>query len=272
MAASILDRPAPPASRRVPYGDRPEQVADLRLPDGDGPHPCAIAIHGGFWRNRYGLDYLGHLGAALAARGIATWNIEYRRAGDPGGGWPGTFHDVVAASRSLFDNAGDLRIDPARVIALGHSAGGHLASWLASLGNVPAGSEVAAEPLPLRGAVPLAGVMDLARCFELRLSDDAVVGLLGGTPAEVPDRYAATSPTALVPSPAPHLLAHGTWDESVPIDLSERYEQAAMAAGARVALMALPRTDHFQVIDPRSPVWPAIEDAIVRLVSTGPPA
>ncbi len=268
MPASILDRPAPPADRRIPYGDHPLHFGDLRLPAGGGPHPCAIAIHGGFWRNLHGLDYLGHICAALANRGIATWNIEYRRVGDPGGGWPGTFHDVAAASRYLFDRADELHIDPERVIVFGHSAGGHLASWLASLEHIPAESEIASAPLPLRGAAPLAGVMDLERCFDLHLSNDAVVDVLGGTPADVPERYAAASPVALAPSPVPHLLVHGTWDENVPIELSERYQQAATVAGGRSALMALPRADHFDVVDPESPAWPAIEDAIVRL--TGP--
>lgn len=266
MPASILDRPAPPADRRIPYGEGPLHFADLRLPDGDGPHPCAIAIHGGFWRNRYDLAYLGHLCAALAMRGIATWNIEYRRVGDPDAGWPGTFHDVAAAGQHLVDYADELNVDPDKVIALGHSAGGHLASWLASLDGVPPDSEIAATPLPLRGAVPLAGVMDLTRCFELRLSADAVVGLLGGSPVDVPERYAAASPVALVPAPVPHLLVHGTWDEDVPIEMSERYQQSATAAGGRSVLMALPRADHFDVVDPESPAWPAIEDAIVRLV------
>jgi acetyl esterase/lipase len=267
MSRAILERPAPPADRRISCGEGALQFADLRLPPGDGPHPGAIAIHGGFWRNRYDLAYLGHLCAALTARGIATWNIEYRRAGDAGGGWPGTFHDVVAASRYLVSHAGELGIDPDRIIVIGHSAGGHLASWLASVDRVPAGSEVATAPLSLRGAVPLAGVLDLERCHELGLSDDAVGSFLGGSPAEVPERYAAASPTSLVPSPVPHLLMHGTWDEAVPIELSERYQQAATAAGGKSALVALPRADHFDVVDPESPAWPAIANAISRLVA-----
>lgn len=270
MTGSILDRPAPPANHRIPYGDHPLQFGDLRLPHGDGPHPCAIAIHGGFWRNLHGLEYLGHICAALAARGVATWNIEYRRVGDPGGGWPGTFHDVSTASRYLFAHSAELNIDPERVIVLGHSAGGHLASWLASLGRIPSNSEIASAPLPLRGVAPLAGVMDLERCFDLHLSNDAVVEFLGGTPADVPARYAATSPVALVPSPVPHLLVHGTWDENVPIELSERYQHAATATGGRSTLLALPRADHFDVVDPKSPTWPAIEDAIVRLAGAIP--
>lgn len=267
MPVSILDRPAPPADRRIAYGSGDLHFAELRLPASDGPLPVAIAIHGGFWRNRHGLGYMGHLCAALAGRGIATWNIEYRRVGDTGGGWPGSFHDVAAASRYLVDHAAELGVDPARVIALGHSAGGHFASWLAGLENVPPDSEIAAQPLPLRGVVPVAGVMDLERCWERHLSDDAVVDFLGGTPTEVPERYAAASPVRLVPSPVPHLLIHGTWDENVPIEQSECYQQTATAAGGKSALLSLPRTDHFDVVDPESTVWPAIEDAIVRLVS-----
>jgi acetyl esterase/lipase len=268
MPDAILERPAPPADRRIPYSTHPLHVADLRLPEGDGPHPVAIAFHGGFWRNRYGLEYLGHLCAALTARGLATWNVEYRRVGDPGGGWPGTFHDVATAARYLVDHAGELGVDPGRVIVLGHSAGGHLASWLASMTRVPEGSGVRAEPLPLIGAAPLAGVLDLRRCHELHLSDDAVAGFLGGVPESVPERYDAASPVELAPSPVPHLLVHGEWDENVPIELSERYQSAAVAAGGHSALMALPRADHFDVIDPESRAWPVIEDAIARLAAS----
>ena len=267
MTDSILERPAPPADRRIRYGDDPLNVADLRLPGGEGPHPCMIAIHGGFWRNQYGLDYLGHLCAALTGRGYATWNVEYRRVGDPGGGWPGTFHDVAAGCRYLVGHAGELGIDPERVIVLGHSAGGHVASWLASMNNVPAESLIRAEPLRLRGVVPLAGVLDLRRCHELNLSNGAVVDFLGGTPADVPERYAAASPIELVPATAPHLLVHGAMDENVPIEQSEGYHAAAIATGGKSALMTLPRADHFDIVDPESSVWPAIADAIDRLAS-----
>jgi acetyl esterase/lipase len=267
MPDSILDRPAPPADRQIPYGADPLQFADLRRPAGSGPHLAAITIHGGFWRNRYDLTYLGHLCEALAARGIATWNLEYRRMGDPGGGWPGTFHDIAMGARYLFDHAEELGVDAQRVIVLGHSAGGHLASWLASMERAPVESPIRAEPLPLRGAVPIAGVLDLERCHQLGLSDDAVGNFLGGSPATVPERYAAASPVRLVPSPVAHLLIHGTWDENVPIELSEGYQAAATRAGGTSALMALPRADHFDVIDPESKAWPSIEQAIVRLVT-----
>jgi len=266
MSESILTRPAPPADARIAYGDAPQHVADLRRPPGDGPHPAAITIHGGYWRNRYSLDYLGHLCAALTGLGLVTWNLEYRRVGDPGGGWPGTFHDVVNGSRYLLDHADELGVDRSRVVVLGHSAGGHLASWLASLVNVPPGSEIAAGSLPLLAAVPIAGVLDLHRAWELHLSDDAVVELLGGTAAEVPERYAAGSPMALTPPPVPALVIHGDWDDDVPIELSERYHTALQAMGAISAMPPLPRMDHFDVVDPTSRAWPTMARAIQALL------
>lgn len=268
MSTSILDRSAPPADARIAYGAEPLQFADLRVPaKGTGPFPCVIALHGGFWRNRYDLEHLGHLCAALTAQGLATWNVEYRRVGDSGGGFPGTFHDVAAGARHLFGHAAELGIDPHRVIVLGHSAGGHLASWLASMDRIPEHSPIRADPIPLHGAVPLAGVLDLERCEELGLSDDAVVGLLGGSPQEVPERYEEASPTRLVPSPVPHLLVHGTFDDIVPIEMSERYQVAATSAGALATVLSLPRADHFDVIDPTSSTWPAIMRAIVALAT-----
>ena len=266
MTRHILDREPSPADARIRYGDGALQFADVRMPQGDGPHPCVIAIHGGFWRNLYSLDHLGHLCAALTKQGLTTVNIEYRRVGDPGGGWPGTFEDVTTAARQVVDNATELGIDPERVIVLGHSAGGHLASWLASMANVPADSPIRAEPLKLRGAVPLAGVLDLHQCWAQHLGKDAVVGFLGGAPDEASDRYDASSPIALLPSQTPHLVVHGNDDANVPVDMSEAYHAEALTRGGRSSLLAFTNADHFDVIDPESRVWPDIAAAILALV------
>lgn len=252
MADSVLTRVAPPADARLPYGDDPCQFGDLRLPGGGGPHPCVVAIHGGFWRARYDLEHLGHLCRALTARGLATWSIEYRRVGNPGGGWPGTFRDVVAGASHLFAIAPRYGIDPDAVVALGHSAGGHLAFWLAGLRGVPVSSPVHASPLPLRGAVSLAGVLDLYRAWELGLSDNAVVDLLGGTPRQVPDRYAAASPAALLPIGGRQVLVHGGVDDIVPPTISAEFHDAARASGDDATLIEVPGADHFAPIDPRS--------------------
>lgn len=262
MSASILDRDPAPADQRLRYGSGPLQFGDLRIPDGPGPHPCAIAIHGGFWRNRYDLAHLGHLCAALTASGIATWNIEYRRIGDPGGGWPGTFQDVMLAARFLVDNATRYDIDPGRLAAIGHSAGGHLASWLAGGTNSPGNGPIRTDRLPLRAVVSLAGVLDLRQAWELELSEGAVRDLLGGSPDEVPERYAAASPIELLPAGVPHVLMHGDEDDIVPIEISERYHEAARSCGDDVTLRTLTGAGHFELIDPESLVWPEVLAAI----------
>lgn len=269
MSESILDRQPSSPDRRIPYGSEPLHFGELRLPDGPGPHPCAIAIHGGFWRNRYNLAHLGHLCAALTACGIATWNIEYRRIGDPGGGWQGTFQDVARAARFPFDNASRYDIDADRIVTIGHSAGGHLASWLAGGANVPGDGPIRTDRIPLRAVVSVAGVLDLRRALELELSEGAVRDLLGGTPVDVPERYAAASPIKLLPTGVPHLLVHGEVDDIVPIEISERYHQAALAAGDDVTLRTLSGTGHFEPIDPDSAVWPEVLAAIQARISEG---
>ncbi len=266
MPQSILDREPPPADRRLQYDAGAFQFGDLRIPESNGPYPCVIAIHGGFWRNAYSLDHLGHLCAALTAQGIATWNIEYRRVGDPGGGWPGTFRDVTAAARYLFANVSELGLDSTRIVVLGHSAGGHLASWLASMANVPPGSPIRAECLDFRGAVSLAGVLGLQRAWELNLSNGAVRGFLGGTPDEVPERYVAASPFELLPSAIPHLVVHGGMDRNVPIEISESFATSALGRGATVRLLTFPDADHFDLIDPESALWPQLADVIRTMV------
>lgn len=256
----------PGTHQRLAYGEDSLQFGDLRLPDGDGPHPLAIAIHGGYWRNRYDLVHLGHLCAALSDAGIATFNLEYRRVGDDGGGFPGTLLDVAAGTRWIIDHAAEIGIDPERVVVIGHSAGGHLASWLGSLASVPSSSPIAAEPLPLRGVVSLAGVLDLEEAWTRHLSNDAVVELLGGTPDEVPDRYMAASPLALLPVNTPQVLIHGDTDDLVPLAIAEHYHARALATGSPCELITLPGADHFAVIDPSSDAWSAVLAAVKRLL------
>lgn len=266
MSTSILEREAPAAMRRISYGADPLQFADLRLPDGAGPHPCVVAIHGGFWRNRYTLDHLGHFCAALADAGVATWSLEYRRVGDRDGGWPGTFRDVAAGAAHLFRHAHEFDIDAARVAVLGHSAGGHLASWLAGLGNVPRASPIQSDPLPFVAALPLAGVLDLRQGWADGLGSDAVAAVMGGSPADLPDRYDAGSPFALAPSAVPHLVIHGADDDIVRIEMSERYVTHARQRGGDARTLRLDGAGHFDVIDPDSAVWPTIREAILELI------
>lgn len=248
FAQEILTLPPPKASVRVPYGKAPQQFGDLFLPHGAGPQPAVIFIHGGFWRNAFNLEHTAHLCAALARAGAAVWSLEYRRLGDPGGNWAGMSDDIVRGAQQLVPLANRYNLDLKRVIAAGHSAGGQLALWLA-----------AQQAVDLRGVVPLAAVSDLRRAFALQLDGGVVGELLGGTPDRVPQRYAAASPIELLPIPAPQRVVHGTVDNIVPFEMSQRFAKASKNA----QLIPLAGIGHFELIDPRTKVWPVIQKNIL---------
>jgi acetyl esterase/lipase len=244
----ILTLAAPKADVRIPYGSDRNQFIDLRLPKQKGPHPAAICLHGGYWRARYDLEYLGHIGVVLTGKGIATANVEYRRVGNPGGGWPGTFSDIRAAYQFVVQNAGRYEINPKRVIVLGHSAGGQLALCLA-----------AHEP-GLKAAISLAGVVDLQRAYELHLSNDAVVEFLGGTPKAVPDHYREADPMKLTMT-ARQWLVHGAEDDIVPPELSREYVKTKIKENAK--LVMIEKAGHFEIVDPRAKAWADVEKIVV---------
>jgi acetyl esterase/lipase len=210
------------------YGPHPSQVAELFAPEGE-PHGVAVLLHGGFWRARYDRHLMDDLCRDLAARGWAAWNLEYRRLGDEGG-WPATFDDVEAGIRACD------KVSQASMVAIGHSAGGHLALWAAARGLVT-------------HAVSQAGVVDLEEAARLRLSNGVVSELV---PPEV---YPLTSPAAMLPLGVPHLLVHGEEDDTVPVQMSRSY---AEAAGDEATLVTLPGVGHFEHLDPSSAAWQAV--------------
>ncbi len=263
----VLETPAPAADARIAYGTEPHQFGDLRLPAGPGPHPVVVVVHGGFWRAKYGLEHAGHLCADLTQRGFATWSLEYRRVGHDGGGWPGTLEDVARGTDFLRTLAQSQSLDLSRVVALGHSAGGHLVAWLGGRHRLRPGDALHVDaPLPLRGVVPLAGVVDLARAFAHRLGDGIVETFVGGTPSSVPDRYRAASPAALQPLGVPQVLVHGTEDDTVPVSMSEDFCARGREQGDDVRCVTLPGAGHFEVIDPRSREWPHVVAAVQSLM------
>jgi acetyl esterase/lipase len=255
-----------PPARTIAYGDHPDQVGNLHLPPGDGggPWPVVVLIHGGFWRWGWDRTLMTPLARDLAGRGYAAWNIEYRRVGQDGGGWPGTLVDVAAAADAV---TGLDRVDPAQAVTIGHSAGGHLALWLASRHRLGAEAPGAAPRLRPVAAVSQAGVADLARGAEDGLGNGACEGLLGGGPRAVPDRYAAASPAALLPLGVSQLLVHGGRDEIVPPGQSRAYAHAARAAGDEVELVELPEDDHFDVIEVDSAGWAAVIARLPQLLA-----
>ena len=254
---------------RLAYGDEPLQFGELYMPTGAGPYPIVILIHGGFWRAAYGLSLMTELAEDLAQRGIAAWNIEYRRVGDPGGGWPGTLLDVARATDHLSTLQETYSLDLKRVVPVGHSAGGHLALWPGAR-HKPTRPDLlsdSATPLPITGAVSLAGALDLELVWQLHLGNDAAAELLGGDPTTVPERYIAASPAAHLPLGIPQVLIHGTADDRVPLLVSQHYAAKARAAGDPITLIELPGADHFVLIDPASAAWSTTMNEIEGLIA-----
>jgi len=253
---NILDLP-PLVRPRQPYGPAPGQFVELyRASPSSGP--MVVAFHGGYWRAAYDLGHLSHACAALAEAGMSTASVEYRRLGDPGGGWPGTFEDVERALDALPALGVSLDADPSRVVLVGHSAGGQLALWAAAQARRPSGGRI-------RGVVALAPVSDLAEASRRNLSDGVVRQLLGGSPEEVPARYREASPLERVPLGVRTVLVHGTADTDVPPDLCPAYVERARAAGDDARLVTLEGADHLDLIDPRSKFWPQVVEAIRSL-------
>jgi dipeptidyl aminopeptidase/acylaminoacyl peptidase len=235
------------------YGPHFHHFGDLHLPLMEGAPlagrlPVAVLLHGGFWREQFTLDITDDLARDLARRGWAAWNAEYRRVGEvSGGGDPQTVEDVGAAVDALATIDAPLDLD--RVVVIGHSAGGMLALWAA--GRRDGAVRVA-------GAVSLAGVTDLREADVRAIGDGAVAELMGARAGEAPERYAAASPIERVPLGLPQLLVHGDADDRVPVDLSERYAEAARAAGDDVELVVLPGEDHFVHLDPSGRAWETV--------------
>ncbi len=231
------------SGERIAYGPDANQFVDIWRPSGAAVG-SAVFIHGGFWRAAYDLGHAGYLCAALASNGVATANLEYRRVGQPGGGWPGTFNDVIAGVKAWSAIAGP-------PLVIGHSAGGHLALRLAS------------ESLPLRAVLALAPVADLQLAYQLNLSKGAVVELLGGTPDTVPDRYQAACPSDHAAS-VRRVVMHGLQDEVVPVSLSQAFSQRRKHDPVPPRLIEIPGADHFVLIDPESQEWPAVRDLVLQ--------
>ena len=254
-SADILtDAPPADADARIAYGSEPLQFGDLRLPAGNGPHPLVVVIHGGYWQAVHNLTHAGHLCVDLAAHGIATWNVEYRRIGDPGGGWRGTLDDVLLAVDHVTELGRASPLDLERVVVLGHSAGGQLALWASQRARVR-----------LRGVVSLAGVIDLHLLDGSGADRGLTRRLLGGSPDEVPERWHEASPRQQLPWSMPVVLVCGTAD--VHWAANEGTAAAARAADGEVELVPLPDAGHFELVDPLAPEWGIVRARIERLLA-----
>ncbi len=272
-AGDVDTLPLARASTRIAYGNDSLQFGELRLPDGPGPFPVAVVIHGGCWLSRYAsVRNSAPLADALAAAGVASWNIEYRRYDHPGGGFPGTFRDVADGIDHVRFLARTYALDTTRVVATGHSAGGHLALWLATRRNLDHASPLAGgSPMALRGVVSIGGIADLREFYARQRStcgNPAVESLLGGHPDSVPARLREASPVERLPLRVPSIHIAGERDFIAPPAVREAFAAAARARGDSAVVITIPGDGHFEAITPSTPSGRAVIDAIVRLLRT----
>ena len=239
------------------------------MPAATRPAPLVVFLHGGFWRVAFDRTHTGPLATALAAAGFAVCVPEFRRTGQRGGGWPGTFDDAAAAVDALpalvRDAAGAGRVSDQPALLAGHSAGGHLALWAAARHRLPPDSAWHAPGPRFRGVVALAAVSDLSACYALGLGQGAAGVLLDGGPGQHPERYRAADPMLLLPLDRPVRLVHGSADDRVPAAMSHDYLGQAREAGDDAVLDELPGAGHFEVIDPLSSWWPRVRAAFAEL-------
>jgi acetyl esterase/lipase len=262
--ADVMALPQPPADARLAYADHPSGFGDLRLPPGAGPFPVVVLVHGGCWLAEYDLGYLSSLAAAITAEGYATWNIEYRRVGEDGGGWPGTFVDAAAAADHVRILARSYPLDTDRVVAIGHSAGGHLALWLAARQVLPPDDPLRGpDPIALAGVVSLAGIPDLAAYNAPQGCGSAVPGLLGGDPAAHPDRLQRASPITLLPLAVPRVLISGGRDAIVPAIHARNY--AAAGGSDPISTIVVDSAGHFELVTPEGRAWRELREALRML-------
>ena len=236
----------PSEPERITYGDDPSQWVDLHMPDG-ASRGLVVVIHGGFWRAQYGAEYGAPLAEDLVGRGWTAANVEYRRVGN-GGGFPETLDDIHAALGVV---AGDAS---GPVITLGHSAGGHLATWAAARGRFDRWADGPA----LTHVISQAGVLDLGGAVAEGLGADAAQAFLGN---DDPATYEQADPLTQVPLRVPMWAVHATDDDIVPFAQATTYVDAATAAGAEATLVEV-AGGHFGVIDPTSDAWAACVEVL----------
>jgi acetyl esterase/lipase len=267
-----LRGPAPTA--KLAYGPAPSQFAELFVPPGAGPFPVAVLVHGGCWNSKFGgIVQFRNMAGALAARGIAVWNVEYRRIDEPGGGYPGMYLDMHAALDLLKAQAPTHKLDLSRIAAVGHSAGGQLVQWIAGRARIPAGSPLHhANPLRVDRIVSLGGLADLRHEAPLiKSSCDRDITQLAGMPSAArPDVLVDTNAADLMPNGSRTWLVTGALDTISPPRVAHDYAARANAAGDKAEVVILPEASHYDEVATTSPAWPQVLGVIEQALGLGP--
>ncbi len=255
--------PSSPPDHRILYDTNPSTFGDLRIPKNSSPgpsgYPVLVFLHGGGWTADWTINHTDQLVEALTQEGIATWSIEYRRLGNAGGGYPQTFLDVAKAVDFLRKIASQYRLDLNRVVVAGHSSGGHLALWLAGRRNLPKDSKLyAPDPLPLKGVISLAGVVDLEGALTIGDRKDSLQLLNVSDAASAAPLWAETNPMRLLPFGIPQLLIVGSKDGPWRITITKTFAEAATQKGDPVRLLIPDGANHFDMVHARGPAYPLI--------------
>lgn len=269
-----LSGPAPTA--RIAYGSAPSQFVELFRPAGKGPFPVVVLVHGGCWTIRFGgIEQMRNVAGALAAQGIAVWNVEYRRSDEEGGGYPGTYHDMNAALDKLGAEADKYQLDTGRIVAMGHSAGGQLVQWIAGRSRIPRSSPLFhPKALPVREIISLGGLADLRNEKELiKSSCGRDTAELAGTPSATrPDVFADTNAAELVPNGSHTTLITGEHDTISPPRAALDYAARVRKAGDRAEVLILPGASHYDEIAATSPAWKLVLPVIRAALGLAPHA
>ena len=262
--ADLTSRPRPEPQAAIAYGDDPWQRVDLWLPDGAGPFRTVLMVHGGCWTTSIAdRTLMNWVAEDLRRDGYAVWNIDYRGVDRPGGGYPGTFRDAAAAADAVRGYAPKYGLDLRRLVAIGHSAGGHLALWLAARPRLPRDSALwCATPLSIAHVVACGALPDLeqvAASPDNGCGIEVIGNLVGDGNREDRDVYADTSIPRLLPLGVPQDLVNGREDRIVPYRLATGY---AAQAGAEATLHTIPDTGHVELVTPDTPAWIAAKRLI----------
>lgn len=251
---------------KIQYGEGPLQFGNLMLPSATKELPVVVIIHGGCWSNKYDYTLMDEMALDLSKRGYATWNIEYKRVEDEGGGWPGTFIDVANAFKHLTEIAEDYPINLNNIIITGHSSGGHLALMLGAQSQIKSDSEIKVNDLPtIKGIVSLAGITDLSTFPKTDWCGNNVLKLVGGSEDQYPQRYKEGSPITYLRMGIPQILITGVNDKRVSVDHITPYYNRAAEVGDEIELLTIPDAGHFEVIKPGSVAWVTIVTALDML-------